>query len=168
MNLKSVKNHKNKRLGRGISAGGGKTAGRGTKGQKSRSGFNLPTRFEGGQTALSMRLPKLTGFKSHKAKATVISLDQISNFFKDGESVSKEALVEKGLLAQNGKAKILNNGKLTVKVSIAPEIAASESVKSLFEKTEITKEEVKKPTKQTASTKTPKKTESKPKVAKKK
>ena len=55
-----------KRLGRGISAGGGKTAGRGTKGQKSRAGHNIPKRFEGGQTPLSMRLPKLRGFKVKK------------------------------------------------------------------------------------------------------
>ncbi|MEI8143526.1 MAG: uL15 family ribosomal protein, partial [Candidatus Berkelbacteria bacterium] len=52
-NLTSVKTRDRKRVGRGISSGQGKTAGRGYKGQKSRSGYNLPNRFEGGQTALS-------------------------------------------------------------------------------------------------------------------
>lgn len=134
MILESVKTKSRKRIGRGISAGQGKTAGRGTKGQKARSGFNIPKRYEGGQTPLSMRLPKLPGFKSHKSKPVVISLDQISKFFKDGEIVSTEALVKKGIIEANTKkVKILNNGKLTVKVSIE-DILASKTVQALFAK----------------------------------
>lgn len=131
--LKSQKTKNKKRVGRGLSSGQGKTAGRGTKGQKSRAGHNIPKRFEGGQTPLSMRLPKLPGFKSHKAKAAVLSLDSISANFKDGDVVTLAALIEKRLIVRSDRsAKILNNGELTVKVSLAPEIKVSKTVENLF------------------------------------
>ena len=131
--FKSQKTKNKKRVGRGLSSGQGKTAGRGTKGQNSRAGHNIPNRFEGGQTPLSMRLPKLPGFKSHKTKATVISLDLISNNFKNGEVVSVPALIEKKLIVKSDKfVKVLNSGKLTVKVSLAQGIKTSKSIESLF------------------------------------
>jgi len=133
MNLVSIKGKTKKRVGRGLSSGQGKTAGRGTKGQKSRSGFNIPRKFEGGQTPLSMRLPMLPGFKSHKAKADVISLDIISASFKDGELVDKKTLVEKRIVSGKKPIKILNNGTLTVAVKLGEDIKASESVKKLFD-----------------------------------
>jgi large subunit ribosomal protein L15 len=132
MKLESVKTKNKKRVGRGLSSGQGKTAGRGTKGQKSRSGFNIPKRFEGGQTPLSMRLPKLPGFKSFKKKATIISLTQISANFKDGEVVSVEALETKALIKKGQRAKVLNNGKLTVKVSLGKDVQVSEKIANLF------------------------------------
>ncbi|MFA4996441.1 MAG: 50S ribosomal protein L15 [Patescibacteria group bacterium] len=132
MKLESVQTKNKKRPGRGISSGQGKTAGRGTKGQKSRSGFNIPKRHEGGQTPLSMRLPKLPGFKSFKKKATIVSLDHISAMFKDGDVVSVEALENKGLIKKGEKAKILNNGKLTVKVSLGKDVKVSENIVKLF------------------------------------
>ncbi len=132
--LISQKTKSKKRLGRGISAGGGKTAGRGTKGQKSRAGHNIPKRYEGGQTPLSMRLPKLPGFNARNKKAVILSLDQISAAFKDGEIISVDSLVEKKLIEKNNKKiKILNNGKLSVKVMLSPEIRASKSIVKLFE-----------------------------------
>lgn len=134
MNLISIKQKSKKRIGRGISSGQGKTAGRGTKGQKSRAGYNLPNRFEGGQTALSMRLPKLPGFKSHKRKAEILSLNIISANFKAGEIVSIEKLVEKKLVSGKNPVKILNNGKLSVAVKLSDEIKVSQSVKEIFEK----------------------------------
>jgi large subunit ribosomal protein L15 len=131
--LKSVKTKNRKRPGHGISAGQGKTAGRGTKGQKSRAGHNIPKRFEGGQTPLSMRLPKLPGFKSHTKKAIILSLDTVSANFKNGETVTLAILLEKKLIEKKDKAvKILNNGKLTVKVNLAPEIKVSRSIEKLF------------------------------------
>ena len=90
--LKKEMIKKRSRVGRGISSGKGMTAGRGTKGQKSRSGHNIPNRFEGGQTPLSMRLPKLKGFKTKNKKYVIISLDQISNNFKDGDKITIESL----------------------------------------------------------------------------
>jgi len=129
MQLVSVKTKTHKRVGRGLSAGQGKTAGRGTKGQKSRSGHNIPNRYEGGQSTLALRLPKLPGFKSFHLKPTVITLDMISKCFKDKEVVSLVTLREKGLLKHSAKAKVLNSGTLTVAISLADDVKASESVR---------------------------------------
>lgn len=161
MDLVKVNQKSRKRLGRGLSAGGGKTAGRGTKGQKSRSGHNIPRRFEGGQTALSMRLPILPGFKSHKPKAEVISLDIISANFKDGDTVSATSLDDKGIVKFNTRCKILANGKLTVKVSLDESVQASATTKKLFESTKPNTEEKvitakKATTKKATAQKTPK------------
>lgn len=104
------------RVGRGISAGKGKTAGRGTKGQKSRSGHNIPRKFEGGQTPLNMRLHKLPGFKRFTKDKKIITLSDISRNFKDGETVSNETLESKGLIRKGDSVKVLANGELTVNV----------------------------------------------------
>ena len=99
--------HKNKKsisIGRGGTRG--KTSGRGTKGQKSRSGYNLPRKFEGGQTPIIMRLHKLPGFKSTKAKAQVITLDDISRKFKSGETITLAKLIAAGLIKTGEKAKV--------------------------------------------------------------
>lgn len=133
MKLVTTQTKERKRKGRGLSAGQGKTAGRGTKGQKSRAGHNIPNRHEGGQTPLSMRLPKLPGFKSVHKKAIVISLDDISANFKSGETVSLASLVAKKLIGSSGKkVKILNNGKLTTKPILSKEIRVSKSIEKLF------------------------------------
>src|SRR5215204_4658627 len=67
------------RVGRGIAAGKGKTAGRGTKGQKARSGGGIPAWFEGGQTPLHMRIPKLRGFKNRfKIEYEVVNIGAIA------------------------------------------------------------------------------------------
>jgi len=130
--LESTRTKTKKRLGRGISAGQGKTAGRGTKGQKARSGHNIPRRYEGGQTPLSMRLPKLPGFRSSKPKAVVVSLDTISESFTNGDEITLASLVERQIVKPNQKVKVLNNGKLNVKVSLGPDVAASASTRTLF------------------------------------
>ncbi|MFA5926831.1 MAG: 50S ribosomal protein L15 [Patescibacteria group bacterium] len=139
--LQSVSTKSRKRVGRGLSAGQGKTAGRGTKGQKSRAGHNIPNRYEGGQSPLSLRLPKLPGFKSFRPKAAIISLDQISGAFKDGETVSKASLVEKGLISPREIVKILNNGELTVKVILGSDVKVSKSIADKFDRVPA-KEEV--------------------------
>lgn len=128
MDYKKVK----KRVGRGISAGGGKTAGRGTKGQKSRSGYNLPKQFEGGQSNLSLRLPKIKGFKTNKEDIKLISLDLLQKNFKTGETLSSQALFEKGLIKKNQTAKVLNNGKINIYLNIE-NIQISKSAKSAIE-----------------------------------
>lgn len=129
---KSHASKSRKRVGRGISAGGGMTAGRGTKGQKSRSGHNIPRKFEGGQTPLIMRLHKMPGFKSHRAKAKEISLDIISKSYKDGDTVSMQSLLEKGIIKKGERAKILNTGKLSVAIRI-DDVPATKSVIKLIE-----------------------------------
>lgn len=96
---------KSKRLGRGMGSGKGKTAGRGHKGQKSRSGYNLPRRFEGGQTPLVQRTPKAKGFKSLGQKPQLIKYTQIVKHFKKNELVNRKSLIKKGLI-KNSKQKV--------------------------------------------------------------
>jgi len=119
MKLVKIKNKGKKRIARGTSGKGGKTAGRGTKGQRSRTGYNLPRFFEGGQSTLIKRLPKLKGFKSHSLKPQVVNLDRIEDKYKDGEKVNPKTLFEKDLIKEPKRAvKILGDGKLTKKVII--------------------------------------------------
>ncbi len=87
-----------KRLGRGLGSGRGKTAGRGTKGQKSRSGYNIPRRFEGGQMPFIQRMPKMRGFRSRYPASQVVKISQIEKNFKKGETVTPRTLLEKGLI----------------------------------------------------------------------
>ena len=97
-NLPKIGSKKSKRLGRGVGSGKGTTAGRGTKGQKSRSGYNLPRRFEGGQMPLIQRLSKMKGFKSRKPKPQIVKISQIEANFKDGERLDLRSLLEQGLI----------------------------------------------------------------------
>ncbi len=106
------------RVGRGIAAGKGKTAGRGTKGQKSRSGYNIPRKFEGGQTPLTLRLPKVRGFKQHRVETIVIDRELINKYYKDGEIVSPQTLLERNLIDNlEHPVKILGSTKVTVNVT---------------------------------------------------
>lgn len=116
-----------KRKGRGIgSKKGGHTVGRGTKGARSRSGFKSPRKgFEGGQMPLSRRLPKLKGFTrsyfKKKKNKFEFSMDDISNFFNEGETISLKVLKEKGLVSNKTRAaiiKVLGNGTLDKKVNL--------------------------------------------------
>lgn len=109
-----VKNKKRVRVGRGIAAGGGKTAGRGTKGQKARR--QIPARFEGGQMPLILRLPKRRGFKSlSKTKYMVINVEDL-NIFKENSVIDRETLEKAGLIKKKEKLiKILGKGDLKVK-----------------------------------------------------
>ena len=117
-NLKSPKGaHRNiKRIGRGQGSGQGTQAGKGHKGQKARAGGGVRTGFEGGNLPLYMRLPK-KGFSNapFKKEYAVVSLGQIDAKFDSGE-VTREALIEKGLLKGNNKRlpiKVLANGELS-------------------------------------------------------
>ncbi len=76
---------KRRRVGRGIAAGQGKTAGRGTKGQKARAGGSIPARFEGGQTPLHVRIPKLRGFKNpFKIEYEIVNIGAIDQLLELG------------------------------------------------------------------------------------
>lgn len=115
--VKPIKKKAN-RVGRGIAAGQGKTAGRGTKGQKSRSGHNIPRKFEGGQTPLILRLPKVRGFAKQKIETQLISRELINKHFKDGDVVSPVTLYEKKLISNPGlQVKILGKEEVTVNVT---------------------------------------------------
>ena len=111
------KHSDNFRRGRGHGSGNGKTAGKGHKGQKARSGAPRPG-FEGGQLPLYRRLPK-RGFTCINSKDIVaIGLDRL-NAFEDGTDVTVEALIESGIV-KNPKdgVKILGNGELTKKLNV--------------------------------------------------
>ena len=83
-----------KRIGRGNSSGHGTTAGRGTKGQLSRSGGGKGKGFEGGQQPLAMRLPKLPGFKNHnRVEYAPVNVARLDVLFADGETVDADSLV---------------------------------------------------------------------------
>ena len=121
-NLKSPKgaHRNNKRIGRGQGSGQGTQAGKGHKGQKARAGGGVRTGFEGGNLPLYMRLPK-KGFSNapFKTEHAIVSLAQIEAKFDSGE-VSRESLIEKGLLKGHNKRlpiKVLANGELTKKLT---------------------------------------------------
>jgi large subunit ribosomal protein L15 len=97
------------RVGRGEGSKG-KTAGRGTKGTKAR--YQVPERFEGGQTPLHMRLPKLRGFKNpFRVEYQVVNLDRLSELYPDGGDVTAEDLAARGAVRGGNKVKILGTGE---------------------------------------------------------
>ena len=110
--------HVAKRVGRGIGGKGGKTAGRGTKGQHSRGRGKVNRGFEGGQMPLKQRVPKLKGFNNpFRVEYTAVNFHQIS---KAGlTEVTPEILVEKGLLRKGDYVKVLAYGELTGKVNVS-------------------------------------------------
>lgn len=115
-----------KRVGRGEGSGTGKTAGRGHKGSKQRSGGRISPRYEGGQMPLHMRLPKLRGplaktampigpFRTHMTPVNLARLGE----FGTGEVVSPDSLLEKGIIKKSDeRVKILGNGELTQPLTI--------------------------------------------------
>lgn len=116
-----IKNTDRKRVGRGIGGSGGKTAGRGTKGQKARggSGRKVQAWFEGGQTPLYRKQAKRRGFHHQGNKDIVITTTMINHFYKDGETVSPITLVEKRVLRtlkSNQAIKIIKRAQLNSKV----------------------------------------------------
>ena len=129
----------NFRVGRGHGSGNGKTAGKGHKGQKARSGAPRPG-FEGGQMPLYRRLPK-RGFTNRNTKDIVsINITEL-NRFEDGAVVTIETLVENGVI-KNPKdgVKILGNGELTKKLTVkanAFSVSAAEKIQALGGTTEV-------------------------------
>lgn len=114
-------NKDTKRVGRGIGSGKGKTAGRGTKGQLSRTGKKLRPGFEGGQLPLVQRVPKRPGFKSLSKKAVTIPLDKL-NQIKAGTKVTAEVLVKEGFIDnERTKFKIVASTKYTNNLIIETE-----------------------------------------------
>lgn len=127
---------KRKRIGRGGSRGG--TSGRGHKGQKARSGgkSRVGTSFEGGQMPLVRRLPK-RGFSniSFAKDVFIINLQDLEKFFEEGETVTKEVLLQKGLLKNRPHAliKVLGKGSLTKKLTVHVD-RISDSARTAIEK----------------------------------
>lgn len=128
--LKLAGNKKPKRVGRGISAGGGKTAGRGTKGQGARKSGGVRPGFEGGQMPLYMRIPKLRGFKSHRPKVVNVYTGQLNVLKKS--TVDTIALAEAGLIENpHAKVKIIVKGELNKKLTVKLQGASEQAIKQI-------------------------------------
>ncbi|MHB1525136.1 MAG: 50S ribosomal protein L15 [Candidatus Dormibacteria bacterium] len=108
-----------KRVGRGISAGGGKTAGRGQKGQGSRTSWSVPRGFEGGQMPLTQRVPKLRGFYNRfRVEYQVLNCGKLGRF-EEGSTVDLEALRTAGLVRHASRpVKLLAGGGAPPKITI--------------------------------------------------
>ena len=121
-----------KRKGRGIGTGNGKTAGRGHKGQKARSGGGVRVGFEGGQMPLARRIPK-RGFHNIFAKPLeFVNVSQL-NVFEDGAAVTVESLLDAGILSKcRYGVKILGNGELKKKLTVSAN-AFSQTAKEKIE-----------------------------------
>src|SRR2546429_6937125 len=111
--------HPRKRVGRGPGSGHGKTSTRGQKGQGARTSVNLPKTFEGGQTRLTMRTPKLRGFHNKwRKRFAVLNLTRL-NRFDDGAEVLPESLLEAGIIKDVGAGiKVLGTGDLNRRLTI--------------------------------------------------
>jgi large subunit ribosomal protein L15 len=142
--------HPRKRVGRGIAAGGGKTAGRGTKGQKARAGASIPAWFEGGQTPLQQRIPKLHGFKNRfRVEYEVVNLGRIAalvdaGIFEPGDApgakkagsgkagpitINQEILRAAGLVSTLKKPlKVLGNGDLSAALFVVADAFSRSAV----------------------------------------
>ena len=110
--------HAKKRVGRGTGSGTGKTAGKGHKGQNSRSGGGVRPGFEGGQTPLFKRLPKRGFTNVSRKEYAVVNVEQL-NCFNDGDTVNLEVLIKAGFVKKvNDGVKVLGNGQLTKKLKV--------------------------------------------------
>lgn len=119
-----------KRVGRGISAGGGKTAGRGTKGQNSRTGKKLGATFMGGQRSLVQAVPKKRGFRSIRVPAQVVYLEQL-NAVK-GATIDNATLYEAGLIATPyHSVKVIARGEYTGKATVKVQAASASVVAAI-------------------------------------
>ena len=125
MELKDLKpaegsRHSRKRVGRGNGSGYGKTAGRGLNGQKSRAGGGKRPGFEGGQTPLAMRLPKLPGFRNiNRVEYLPVNVSRLEEKFEAGEVVNGESLKAKGIIKKlDTPVKVLAGGEITKPLTI--------------------------------------------------
>ena len=129
-------NKKPKRVGRGSSSGLGTTAGKGNKGQHSRSGGKTYVGFEGGQMPLYRRIAH-KGFSNYpfKKEYVCINVEQLDAKYNDGETVNKESLVAKGFISSKKTAlvKVLGNGDVKKKLTVEVD-KVSESAKAKIEK----------------------------------
>jgi large subunit ribosomal protein L15 len=139
--LQVATNSNKRRVGRGIAAGQGKTAGRGTKGQKSRTGKGRRPGFEGGQNPLMQRLPKLPGFRSIRPKMENVYTNQLDQF--SGGTVDNFTVFEAGLTSSPYvRVKLVAKGDVTKKVTVKLQ-GASENATAAVQKAGGTFEAVK-------------------------
>lgn len=131
--LKVAKRKERKRIGRGGKTG--TTAGRGSNGQKSRTGSSVDPLFEGGRSTLLERMKKVRGFKSIHPKKHTVTLAELDRVLSDGDVVTRALLVEKRVVdkkALSEGVKIVSTGTLTKKLSLGADVLASETAKKSF------------------------------------
>jgi large subunit ribosomal protein L15 len=122
-------NRQRKRLGRGPGTGHGKTAGRGHKGFKSRSGSGIKPGFEGGQMPLQRRLPKRGFTNINTIKYSIVSLSQLDSL-EAGVEVNSTSLVEQGMAKKGLPVKILANGVINIAITVTvAKVSAGAKVK---------------------------------------
>lgn len=127
--LKVTANHSSRRVGRGISAGQGKTAGRGTKGQKSRTGSGRRPGFEGGQNPLMQRLPKLRGFTAIKPAAETVYTGQLDSL---GAAIDNFTVANAGLVSSPYvRVKLIVKGNVTKKLTVNLQTASLTATEAL-------------------------------------
>ncbi len=111
--------HAKKRVGRGPGSGHGKTASRGSKGAKSRSGFRFKRGFEGGQMPLHRRVPKRGFTNIFRVEYAVVNLDQLELVFDAGSEVTPEVLRERKIVRDSkAKIKVLGRGEISKKLTV--------------------------------------------------
>lgn len=127
--LNVPKQKQSTRVGRGIAGGKGKTAGRGTKGQNSRTGGGVRPGFEGGQNPLAQRLPKLPGFRSIRTKPENIYTNQLNNL---GANVDNFTLAKSGIISSPYvNVKLILKGDLTKKVNVKVQAVSKSATVSI-------------------------------------
>jgi large subunit ribosomal protein L15 len=111
--------HAKKRVGRGPGSGHGKTASRGSKGAKSRSGFRFKRGFEGGQMPLHRRVPKRGFHNLFRVEYAVVNLDTLGDVFDAGSEVTPDVLRERGLVRdRKALIKVLGRGEISKKLTV--------------------------------------------------
>ena len=110
--------HAKKRIGRGQGSGNGKTAGRGHKGAKSRSGFTHKRGFEGGQMPLHRRVPKRGFHNPFREEFEVVNLDTLADRFDTGIDITPDLMRERGLVGRRGRVKVLARGDVSKALTV--------------------------------------------------
>ena len=111
--------HPKKRVGRGEGSGTGVTAGRGNKGQQSRSGYSRKRGFEGGQMPLHRRVPKRGFHNPFRVEYAVVNLDTLATRFEEGSEITPEILRERGIVRRTGvRIKVLARGEIPKKLIV--------------------------------------------------
>ena len=124
--------HPRKRVGRGPGSGHGKTASRGSKGAKSRSGFRFKRGFEGGQTPLHRRVPKRGFHNPFRVEYAVVNLDTLAEVFDAGTAITPDVLRERGIVRNaQGPIKVLGRGDISKALTVKAQKFSGSAAKKI-------------------------------------